>query len=191
GSPTNFSSIDSGIGPTKAAKTGTSLDRPIRGFVFFQGREVDFTKERELSDIRNRKIGFVFQFHYLLPEFSAVENVMIPMLKRGVPKDEGKERAMALLSLVGLAGKEDRRPYQLSGGEQQRVAIARALANDPLLLLADEPTGNLDSKNSELVMDIFLRLNEEGRTIVMVTHEEELAEKTERTLRMKDGRIIL
>ncbi len=166
------------------------LDRPTEGEVFFEGRRVDFSDEGKLSLIRNRKIGFVFQFHYLLPEFTALENVMVPMLKAGVSRREASKRARRLLGKVGLSGKEERKPYQLSGGEQQRVAIARALANEPILLLADEPTGNLDSKNTQVVMDIFLDLNREGRTIVMVTHEEFLAEKTHRVLRMKDGRIL-
>ena len=166
------------------------LDRPSEGEVLFEGRKVEFDKEGELSQIRNRKLGFVFQFHYLLPELTALENVMVPMLKLGVPKVEASERARELLGSVGLKGKEGRKPHQLSGGEQQRVAIARALANDPLLILADEPTGNLDSKNTEIVMDIFLELNRRGRTIVMVTHEEHLARRTNRIIEMKDGRIV-
>lgn len=166
------------------------LDRPTSGEVIFEGERIDFSKEERISRIRNRKLGFVFQFHYLLPEFTALENVMVPMLKAGVLKKEARERARELLSKVGLSGKEGRKPYQLSGGEQQRVAIARALANDPILLLADEPTGNLDSKNTEIVMEIFEKLNEEGSTIVMVTHERYLAERTERIVHLKDGRVV-
>ena len=165
------------------------IDRPTEGKVFFEGEEVVFTDEERLSRIRNRKLGFVFQFHYLLPEFTALENVMVPMVKAGLGRSEAKERAYELLRSVGLAGKENRKPHQLSGGEQQRVAIARALANDPVLLLADEPTGNLDSRNTEVVMEIFQRLNSEGTTIVMVTHEDYLAERSQRILHMKDGRL--
>ncbi len=166
------------------------LDRPSEGEVLFEGRRVNFDREEEISEIRNRKLGFVFQFHYLLPELTALENVMVPMLKLGIPRGEASERSAQLLESVELKGKEDRKPHQLSGGEQQRVAIARALANDPLLILADEPTGNLDSKNTEVVMDIFTELNRRGTTIVMVTHEEHLAMRTDRIIQMKDGRVV-
>ncbi len=165
------------------------LDRPTEGEVIFEGRRVDYSSEETLSRIRNRKIGFVFQFHYLLPEFSALENVMVPMLRANVPRRTAQERAEDLLRRVGLSGKENRKPYQLSGGEQQRVAIARALANDPVIILADEPTGNLDSRNTEVVMEIFEQLHREGRTIVMVTHEMHLARRTQRIVEMKDGRV--
>ncbi len=166
------------------------LDRPTDGGVFFEGERINFSEEEKLSEIRNTKMGFIFQFHYLLPEFSALENVMIPMLKAGVRKAVAQERAAQLLGKVGLAGKENRKPYQLSGGEQQRVAIARALANKPAVVLADEPTGNLDTRNTEVIMDIFAKLNSEGKTIVMVTHEHTLAERTHRVIEMRDGRII-
>ncbi len=167
------------------------LDRPTTGEVFFEGVKVNYDDEEHLSRLRNRRIGFIFQFHYLLPEFTALENVMIPMLKRGVSRREAEERAAELLRSMGLGGKEKRKPYQLSGGEQQRVAVARALANDPAVILADEPTGNLDSRNTEVVMEIFERLNEEGRTIVMVTHEQALARRTRRVVEMRDGRVML
>jgi len=166
------------------------IDKPSQGEVLFEGRRVNYADEASLSNIRNRKLGFVFQFHYLLPEFTALENVIVPMLKAGMSAAEAKRRALELLDSVGLRGKEQRKPYQLSGGEQQRVAIARALANDPELLLADEPTGNLDSKNTEVVMDIFSRLNREGKTIVMVTHEDYLARRADKVVRMKDGRVL-
>ena len=166
------------------------LDRPSEGEVIFEGKRIDYGEEGYLSELRNRKLGFIFQFHYLLPELTALENVMIPMLKMGASKAEASEKAGELLRSVGLGGKEKRKPYQLSGGEQQRVAIARALANDPLLILADEPTGNLDSRNTEIVMDIFSELNGQGRTIVMVTHEENLAGRTGRIVEMEDGRIV-
>ena len=166
------------------------LDPPTEGSVHLDGIKIDFKKQNELAVLRNRKVGFVFQFHYLLPEFTALENILIPMIKAGRSIKESKERSKKLLEKVGLDGKENRKPYQLSGGEQQRVAIARALANNPAIILADEPTGNLDSKNTEVVMNILLNLNREGTTILMVTHEQELAKKTDRTFEMKDGQIV-
>jgi len=135
------------------------LDEPTEGEVFFEGVRVDFKNHRLLSEIRNRKIGFVFQFHYLIPELSAAENVMVPMLKTQKSRKDALKRAFSLLAELGLRGKENRKPYELSGGEQQREAIARALANDPHIIMADEPTGNLDSKNTEIVRDIFLAIN--------------------------------
>lgn len=166
------------------------LDSPTSGEVHVDGRKVDFTDSKSLSEIRNRKIGFVFQFHYLIAELTASENVIVPMLKRGVKRPEAKDRSHALLAELGLKGKEGRKPYQLSGGEQQRVAIARAIGNDPEIVMADEPTGNLDSKNSALVMDVFLELNEKGRSILMITHEPDLAEKTKKVYEIKDGLIL-
>ncbi|GBD39381.1 Lipoprotein-releasing system ATP-binding protein LolD [bacterium HR37] len=166
------------------------LDEPTEGEVLFEGVRVDFKNHRLLSEIRNRKIGFVFQFHYLIPELSAAENVMVPMLKTQKSRKDALKRAFSLLAELGLRGKENRKPYELSGGEQQRVAIARALANDPHILMADEPTGNLDSKNTEIVMDIFLALNRMGRTILMVTHEIELARRTKKMVEMRDGVVV-
>jgi len=166
------------------------LDRPTEGEVFFEGERIDFSEEEKISKIRNQKIGFVFQFHYLLPEFSLLENVMIPAIRLGMRREEARERAYELLKRLGLAGKENRKMYQISGGEMQRVAIARALINKPLVILADEPTGNLDSKNTQAVMDIFKDINSEGTTIVMVTHELELARQAHRIVEMKDGRIL-
>lgn len=167
------------------------LDTPTSGDVIIDGEEVDFGDVKLLSRIRNRKIGFVFQFHYLITELTAYENVLIPMLKNGIKDGEAaKARAHELLESLGLEGKENRKPYQLSGGEQQRVAIARALANDPEIIMADEPTGNLDSKNSAMVIDVFLELNERGRSIMMITHEMYLAEETKRVLEIKDGLIV-
>ncbi len=166
------------------------LDRPTEGEVFFDGERIDFSEEEKISKIRNQKIGFVFQFHYLLPEFSLLENVMIPAIRLGMRREEARERAYELLKRLGLAGKENRKIYQISGGEMQRVAIARALINKPLVILADEPTGNLDSKNTQAVMDIFKDINSEGTTIVMVTHELELARQAHRIVEMKDGRIL-
>ena len=166
------------------------LDRPTEGEVFFEGERIDFSEEEKISKIRNQKIGFVFQFHYLLPEFSLLENVMIPAIRLGMRREEARERAYELLKRLGLAGKENRKIYQISGGEMQRVAIARALINKPLVILADEPTGNLDSKNTQAVMDIFKDINSEGTTIVMVTHELELAKQAHRIVEMRDGRIL-
>lgn len=165
------------------------LDVPTSGEVLVEGEKVDFTDKIFLSQMRNKKIGFVFQFHYLITELSALENVMIPIYKNGGITEQGKEKCRGLLSDLGLAGKEARKPYELSGGEQQRVAIARALANDPAIIMADEPTGNLDSKNSDIVMDIFLELNEMGRSVLMITHESGLAEKAKKTIVIKDGLI--
>lgn len=167
------------------------LDAPTSGEVIIDGKEIDFGDAKLLSRIRNKKIGFVFQFHYLITELTAYENVLIPMLKNGFREGDGaKARAYELLGSLGLKGKEERKPFQLSGGEQQRVAIARALANDPEIIMADEPTGNLDSKNSAMVMDAFLALNEKGRSIMMITHEMYLAKETKRVLEIKDGLIV-
>ncbi|MCS6997971.1 MAG: ABC transporter ATP-binding protein [Aquificaceae bacterium] len=166
------------------------LDKPTEGEVFFEGERVDFSEEKRLSELRNKKIGFVFQFHYLLPEFTLLENVMLPAIKLGMKKDEAEERAYELLNSLGLGGKERRRIYQISGGEMQRVAIARALINSPSAILADEPTGNLDSKNSQRVMEIFKEINRRGTTIVMVTHELELAEQAQRLVEIKDGAVL-
>jgi lipoprotein-releasing system ATP-binding protein len=167
------------------------LDAPTSGDVMIDDRKIDFRDAKLLAGIRNRKIGFVFQFHYLITELTAYENVLIPMLKNGIKDGEGaKARSYALIESLGLKGKEGRKPYQLSGGEQQRVAIARALANDPEIIMADEPTGNLDSKNSAMVMDVFLELNEKGRSILMITHEMYLAKETKSVLEIKDGLIV-
>ncbi|QID34052.1 ABC transporter ATP-binding protein [Pampinifervens florentissimum] len=166
------------------------LDRPTEGEVLFEGQVVDFSDEKKLSEIRNKKIGFVFQFHYLLPEFTLLENVMLPAIKMGMERKQAEERAYELLRALGLGGKERRRIFQISGGEMQRVAIARALMNKPSVILADEPTGNLDSKNTQAVMEIFKEINSQGTTIVMVTHELELAEQARRVVEMRDGEIL-
>lgn len=183
------------IGPSGSGKSSLLyiiglLDKPSSGEVIVEGESVDFDDPEKLSHLRNFKFGFIFQFHYLIPEFNLLENVMIPMLKAGKSKEEAKEKAYLLIEKLGLKGKEKRKPFQISGGEQQRVAIARALANDPIVIIADEPTGNLDSKNTAIVMEIFCRLHLEGKTVIMVTHEIELTERTERILKMLDGMII-
>ncbi len=166
------------------------LDRPTEGEVLFEGQVVDFSDEKKLSEIRNKKMGFVFQFHYLLPEFTLLENVMLPAIKMGMERKQAEERAYELLRALGLGGKERRRIFQISGGEMQRVAIARALMNKPSVILADEPTGNLDSKNTQAVMEIFKEINSQGTTIVMVTHELELAEQAHRIIEVRDGVIL-
>ncbi len=183
------------VGPSGSGKSSLLyimglLDRPSSGEVLFEGERVDFSDDVKVSGIRNRRIGFVFQFHYLIPELTALENVMVPMVRCGVPRDRARERAYELLGKFGLRGKEGRKPYQLSGGEQQRVAVARAVANDPDLILADEPTGNLDTRNTEIVIDLLLELNSSGTTVVMVTHDPDLARRASRIVEMVDGRIV-
>jgi lipoprotein-releasing system ATP-binding protein len=166
------------------------LDKPTEGEVFFEGEKIDYSNDKRLSYLRNSKIGFVFQFHYLVQELSLLDNVILPAIKKGVPIKEARERAMVLLERLGLKGKENRKPYEISGGEMQRTAIARALINQPKVLLADEPTGNLDSTNTQRVMDIFKEINKSQTTIVMVTHEIDLAKQTKRIVELRDGSVI-
>ncbi|MCX7738253.1 MAG: ABC transporter ATP-binding protein [Hydrogenothermaceae bacterium] len=183
------------IGPSGSGKSSLLyivglLDRPSSGEILIEEKTIDFSDQKRLSEVRNKKFGFVFQFHYLINELTLTENVMVPLLKAGIPIRKARERALSLLEMVGLKGKESRKPYQISGGEQQRVSIARALSNNPDLIIADEPTGNLDSKNTQIVMDMFKELNKEGKTIVMVTHEMDLANQTNRIISMRDGRVV-
>jgi len=166
------------------------LDKPTEGDVFFEDEKIDYSKDKRLSYLRNSKLGFVFQFHYLVQELSLLDNVILPAIKKGVPIKEARERAMVLLEKLGLKGKENRKPYEISGGEMQRTAIARALINQPKVLLADEPTGNLDSTNTQRVMDIFKEINKSQTTIVMVTHEIDLARQTKRIVELRDGSVI-
>ncbi len=168
------------------------LDRPDEGEVILKGEPLARATDAVRTDARNRLLGFVFQFHFLLTEFTALENVMLPMRKLGkLDEPAMRARALSLLDAVGLAAKADRLATKLSGGEQQRVAIARALANDPPVLLADEPTGNLDAKNSEIVFDLLTRLaHERGLAVIMVTHNMELASRCDRMLRMLDGEFV-
>jgi lipoprotein-releasing system ATP-binding protein len=166
------------------------LDKPTEGEVFFEGEKIDYSNDKRLSYLRNSKLGFVFQFHYLVQELSLLDNVILPAIKKGVPTKDARERAMVLLERLGLKGKENRKPYEISGGEMQRTAIARALINQPKVLLADEPTGNLDSTNTQRVMDIFKEINKSQTTIVMVTHEIDLARQTKRIVELRDGSVI-
>jgi lipoprotein-releasing system ATP-binding protein len=166
------------------------LDKPTEGEVFFEDEKIDYSNDKRLSYLRNSKVGFVFQFHYLVQELSLLDNLILPAIKKGVPIKEARERAMVLLERLGLKGKENRKPYEISGGEMQRTAIARALINQPKVLLADEPTGNLDSTNTQKVMDIFKEINKSQTTIVMVTHEIDLARQTQRIVELRDGSVI-
>jgi lipoprotein-releasing system ATP-binding protein len=183
------------VGPSGAGKStllhciGT-LDLPTSGRIRLAGEELTTMSGSRLAAIRNREIGFVFQFHHLLPEFDALENVMMPGLIQGRPRREMEKRAKALLEEVGLGHRATHRPGELSGGEQQRVAVARALVLGPKLLLADEPTGNLDSSTGDAVHDLFFQINKEhGTTIVVVTHNPGFAESMPRVVRMKDGKV--
>lgn len=191
----NKGEVVSIVGPSGAGKTtllqimGT-LDQADTGLVMINGVEVSRLKEKELSAFRNKQIGFVFQFHQLLPEFTALENVMIPALIQGVSSGEASRKAKEILELLGLTDRASHKPAELSGGEKQRVAVARALINNPAVIFADEPSGSLDSKNKEELHQLFFDLREKlGQTFVIVTHDEGLAQLTDRTIHMVDGRI--
>lgn len=184
------------VGPSGAGKTtllqimGT-LDRPDSGQVWLNGTDVSRMKEKELSAFRNREIGFVFQFHQLLPEFTALENVMIPALIQGVSSSTARKSAMEMLDFLGLSSRVSHKPAELSGGEKQRVAVARALVNHPSVILADEPSGSLDTQNKEELHRLFFDLRDKlGQTFVIVTHDEDLASKTDRTIHLIDGRVV-
>lgn len=182
----------SGSGKSTMMNTLGCLDRPTQGKYYLDGIDVAQLNRDELADIRNQKIGFVFQGFNLLARTSALENVELPMLymRQRLAGASQRERALKALETVGLAERADHKPNQLSGGQQQRVAIARALANQPALLLADEPTGNLDSRTSIEIMGVFQKLNDQGMTVVMVTHELDVAQYTKRMVVMRDGRIV-
>lgn len=185
------------VGPSGAGKTtllqimGT-LDKADSGSVVINGTEISRLKEKELSAFRNKEIGFVFQFHQLLPEFTALENITIPALINGTSSSAAKVRAMEILDFLGLSDRASHKPSELSGGEKQRVAVARALINNPSVILADEPSGSLDTKNKEELHNLFFELRDKlGQTFVIVTHDESLASQTDRTIHIVDGKIVL
>ncbi len=181
------------VGPSGAGKSTLlhiigGLDKPDEGNVVVAGNDLSKFNDGKLADFRNSSLGFVFQFHHLLPEFSALENIMMPLLIAGKSSRAAETRAKELLSVIGLAGRADHKPSELSGGEQQRVAVARALANEPKIILADEPTGNLDSANSDAINEFFIKLRDEyGMTLVIVTHNPELVKLADHIHTMKDG----
>jgi putative ABC transport system ATP-binding protein len=180
----------SGSGKSTAMNILGCLDRPSSGSYLLNGIPVEGLSDDQLADLRNRDLGFVFQQFHLLPQLSALENVMLPMVYAGVPAAARRERAQAALERVGLGQRLNNKPNQLSGGQQQRVAIARAIINQPALLLADEPTGALDSHTTAEVLDIFDALHQGGMTLVMVTHEDDVAARAEKIVRFRDGHIL-
>ena len=181
----------SGAGKTTLLQLLGTLDEVQTGSLIINNKEVNTLNQKELANFRNKEIGFVFQFHNLLVEFTALENVCLPAFIAGTDKKQAEEKGMELLALLGLTDRANHKPDELSGGEQQRVAVARALINSPSIILADEPSGNLDSKNAEELHNLFLKLNKElGQTFVIITHNKELANLGSRKLEMKDGKII-
>ena len=181
----------SGAGKTTLLQLLGTLDEVQTGSLIINNKEVNTLNQKELANFRNKEIGFVFQFHNLLVEFTALENVCLPAFIAGTDKKQAEEKGMELLALLGLTDRANHKPDELSGGEQQRVAVARALINSPSIILADEPSGNLDSKNAVELHNLFLKLNKElGQTFVIITHNKELANLGSRKLEMKDGKII-
>lgn len=183
------------IGPSGSGKSTLMnmvgcLDIPTTGEYYLDGKEISTYNEKQLSKIRNQKIGFIFQKFNLLPKLSAFENVELPLIYRGMNSKERKHRSIEALEKVGLTDRMNHNPTELSGGQQQRVAIARALAGDPPVLLADEPTGNLDSKSGSDVMNLIRQLSEEGKTIVLITHDNDVAKEAQRTITIKDGLLL-
>ncbi|MEZ5334026.1 MAG: ABC transporter ATP-binding protein [Methanolobus sp.] len=183
------------IGPSGSGKSTLLhmigiLDTPTSGSITIDDRVVTDMSEKDRSKVRNEVLGFIFQYHHLMPDFDALENVMMPLLIGGMSKKDAKKIASSLLEEVGLGDRMDHRPNQLSGGQAQRVAIARALANNPGIVIGDEPTGNLDTKASDMIYDLLRKLNRDrGQTFILVTHDEEMARKTDRIIRIVDGRI--
>ncbi len=180
----------SGSGKSTVMNIIGCLDRPTSGNYYLDGKDVSRLEDAELAVIRNRQIGFVFQQFHLLPQMTALENVMLPMIYAGIPTAVRSDRAAKALIKLGLGDRLNNKPNQLSGGQQQRVAIARAIVNEPLLLLADEPTGALDSRTTQEVLEIFQELHSSGITVIMVTHETEVARQTQRIIWFKDGQVI-
>ena len=181
----------SGCGKSTLLNLLAGLDRPTAGEVRLDGERIDQLSETELARLRRRRIGFVFQFFNLLPKLNVMQNVELPMIYSGIPAKERRERSMASLEAVGMANRAKHRPSQLSGGQQQRAAIARALVNNPRIVFADEPTGNLDSHTGEAILQLFRKLSQEGRTIVLVTHDPEIAAVTPRRIEIRDGKIAV
>ena len=182
---------ESGVGKSTLLHILGTLDRPTSGEVWFDGEELASKSDHELARFRNREVGFIFQFHHLLPDFTALENVMMPALIAGAARETARRRAADLLVRVGLAERLEHRPGELSGGEQQRVAVARALIQEPRVVLADEPTGNLDSKSGTDVMDLLRKsVDEWGQTVVMVTHDPRVAAYADRIVVLGDGRVV-
>jgi len=182
------------VGPSGSGKSTMmnlvgALDLATRGDIFLDGINIEHLEESELAQIRGKKIGFIFQTFNLIPTQTALENVMLPMMFQGVGRKEREERARELLEKVDLGDRMTHLPGELSGGQRQRVAIARALANDPDIILADEPTGNLDSKTGEEIIKLFIELNKQGKTVIIVTHDNELAKRAKKVIKLKDGRI--
>ena len=190
--PGEFTSImgPSGSGKSTMMNILGCLDRPTSGEYFLDGKEIAGYDDDELAHTRNAKIGFVFQNFNLLAKLTAQENVALPLVYAGVDEEERMERAKKALEAVGLGERLEHKPMEMSGGQRQRVAIARALINNPAIIMADEPTGNLDTKSSYEIMDIFKKMNESGKTVVMVTHEPDIAEQTKRILVMRDGQMV-
>lgn len=181
----------SGAGKSTLLHILGSLDKANAGEIWINNERIDTLNEKELAKFRNKHIGFVFQFHHLLPEFTALENVCIPGWIAGTPKNELEQRALELLKILGLQDRASHKPSELSGGEQQRVAVARALINNPDIVFADEPTGNLDSKHAQELHELFLHLQKTmGQTFLIVTHNEALAKMSDRVVHMKDGKIV-
>ena len=182
------------VGPSGSGKSTMmnmvgALDLATKGEIFLDGRDIEHLEESELAQIRGRKIGFVFQTFNLIPTLTALDNVMLPMLFQGISREERVNRGKELMKKVGLSERMYHLPSELSGGQRQRVAIARALANDPEVILADEPTGNLDSKTGKEILDMFIKLNKEGKTIIVVTHDSDIAKHARKVLKMKDGKL--
>jgi putative ABC transport system ATP-binding protein len=180
----------SGSGKSTLMSILGCLDTPTSGEYLLSGESIKNIDDEELSKIRNRKIGFIFQTFHLLPRLTALDNVILPLRYTDVEPEEAKARGMEMLEKVGLSERWHHKPFEMSGGQRQRVAIARALVNQPQVIFADEPTGNLDSKTSHEIMDLLCELHEQGQTIVMVTHEEDIAAFADRMIRMKDGKVI-